>query len=344
MMSMRPSVPLDGIRIVDFTRYLPGPYATLRLGELGAQVIHVEPPGGDPARHLGEKVGGLGVVYAAHRRGKQSVMLDLKQHDDREKAWEMVKEADVVIESFRPGVANDLGIGYNRLKEIKPDLIYCSMSGYGQNTELSTHGGHDLNYLAYSGILSLHRDPSGQPVHPQVQWADLVGGMAASEAIVAGLVQRLRTGQGSHIDLSLTDTMVGLLTHAILYQSALSLPQGSPLLNGTLVCYAIYPTADHQFVTMGALEGKFWSNFCEAVGHPEWIDEQFSATDHGNPVFLQVQALFASRTLKHWADFAKKIDCCMAPVLDLKAVLEATHFQAGRITEDGQVRTSTGGR
>lgn len=329
---------LDGIRVVDFTRLLPGPYATLRLADLGAEVIQVESaPEGDPARSMGEQVDGIGAVFQANHRAKQSVFLNLKLASDRQQAVDLALSADLVLEGFRPGVAERLGIGYQDLCKHKPDLVYCSLTGYGQTGPYQDHAGHDLNFLAQSGVLSLFRDNAGRPIQPLIQLADLVGGMVASETLLAALIRRGMTGEGAYLDVSITDALLGLLpTHAF-YQQALQMETGPEQLSGALICYHLYPTADGRTVTLAALEEKFWENFCEGVGRPEWRSAQYSAATDANPVYVQMKALFATRTMQEWDHFACAVDCCMRPVLRVSEAVSSDYAQArGVAVSDGR--------
>lgn len=342
---------LSGIRVLDFTTLLPGPYASLRLSELGATVIQVEPPAGDPARHIGPKRAGEGVVFAANHRGKQSVRLNLKSSEDCARALVLAAEADVVLEGFRPGVAEALGIGYDAVRSRNPGVIYCSLTGYGQYGPWSARAGHDINFLAASGVQSLLVDEAGRPVMPRLQLADLLGGIAAAEAILAALVQRARTGRGGRIDLSMTDVLMGLLpTHAALPDD----PEGTlgiPELSGRYVCYHIYRTADDRFVSLGALETKFWARFCRALGREAWVDAQFSHAVDENPVYKELCRLFEGRLLAEWKAFSLEVDCCLQPVLSPREAFCSAHAKARRLVaeESGsagaglRVFTSAGG-
>ncbi|GAX88441.1 CaiB/BaiF CoA transferase family protein [Effusibacillus lacus] len=332
---------LKGVRVVDFTRYLPGPFATLRLADMGAEVIKVEPPKtGDPSRFMSEQMGGTGLLFQANNRNKKSVTLDLKREAGRKLAFDLAAKADVVIEGFRPGVADALGIGYEALKQVRPDLIYCSLSGFGQTGPLRELGGHDLNYLALSGVLAQLKDLEGRPVQPSFQFADLIGGFAASEAILAALVKKSLTGEGSYLDIAMTDTLIGMMHTHVAYQLAMGYGHGVPILGGSLVCYRIYQTSDNRFVTLGALEKKFWENFCRAVGREEWIPAHFSRAADDNPVFAELRALFASRTLSAWSRFAIEVDCCMAPVLETAEMMDHPHVREKRLIPDQNTATA----
>ncbi|MFC4767828.1 CaiB/BaiF CoA transferase family protein [Effusibacillus consociatus] len=317
---------LNGIRVVDFSRYLPGPYATQRLADMGAEVIKVEPPKtGDPARSVGDHLNGTGLVYLANNRNKKSVSINLKEPAGREIAFQLASKADVVIEGFRPGVADALGIGYKSLKQIRPNLVYCSLTGYGQTGPLRNLGGHDLNYMALSGVLSQLRDQEGRPVQPGIQFADLIGGIAACEAILASLVKKQMTGEGSYLDISITDAMIGMMTGHVMIQQVTGKGSGVPQLGGSIISYFIYETKDNRFVSLGALEKKFWENFCRAVGREDWIADHFSPAAENNQTFLDIKALFKTRTFAEWSQFSLEVDCCMAPVLDTGEMIQHPH-------------------
>lgn len=307
---------LEGIRVIDFSFYLPGPYATLRLADMGAEVIKVEPPDGEPARHMGEKKDGTGLVFLANNRNKKSVTLNLKDGDGQEAARKLIKGADVVIESFRPGVTKRLGIDYETVKKDKPDIIYCSISGYGQSGEMSTLGSHDLNYMAVSGALAQMKNDAGEPVHPTNTFADLVGGIGANEAILSALLQRERKGEGCYLDLAIVDVMTLLMTNHLAYLDGAGEENGVPLLGGSVVSYQIYQTKDNRYMALAALEKKFWENFCKGIGREDLLRGQYAAAKDGDSVYEEMKALFRSRSMEEWTDFGLKTDCCLTPVLE----------------------------
>ncbi|BCJ86129.1 CaiB/BaiF CoA transferase family protein [Effusibacillus dendaii] len=317
---------LKGIVVADFSRYLPGPYATERLAEMGAQIIKVEPPkSGDPARLVGQQ-SGTGPVFLANNRSKKSITINLKHPSGQELAFRLASRADVVIEGFRPGVADVMGIGYEKVRQAKPDIVYCSLTGYGQTGPLKDLGGHDINYMSYSGVLSQLRDQAGRPIQPGIQFADLIGGITASEAICAALVKRQLTGEGSFLDISMTDAMIGLMANHVMIQHLTGIETGVPQLGGSIVSYCIYETKEGRFISLGALEVKFWENFCRAVGREEWIAAHFSAAADTNPIFVQVKETFRSKTFAEWSRFAEEVDCCMAPILTTSEMMK--HRQA----------------
>ncbi|NLP53115.1 CoA transferase [Bacillus sp. RO1] len=317
---------LEGVRILDFTNYLPGPYATQRLADLGAEVIKVEPLAGDPARHTGIKREGTGVVYLANNRGKMSVSVDLKKEEDREKILGLVEGCDVIIESFRPGVMSRFGLDYEPVKMRKLDIIYCSIRGYGNNGDWSQLGSHDINYMALSGLLAQLKDRSGRPIHPSITIADYFGSMAACEMVLALLWKKERSGLGGYHSISLTDVSTSLMgTHLFIHQEV-GEEQGITLLNGELISYGIYETKNGRFMALGALEYKFWQNFCEAVDREEWLGAHFSIRRNTNPVAQGMEELFASRTFEEWTTFSQQVDCCLTPVLEVGELSSYPYF------------------
>ncbi|TGE33634.1 CaiB/BaiF CoA-transferase family protein [Desulfosporosinus sp. Sb-LF] len=308
---------LKGLCVVDFSRYLPGPFASLRLADLGAEVIKVEPPlSGDPARQMGGELGGTGLLFLANNRDKKSVTINLKEKPGQELAFMLASKADVVIESFRPGVADALGIGYQALKKVRPDLIYCSLTGFGQSGLLSDLGSHDLNYMALSGVLVQMKDKQGRPVQPCLQFADMIGGIGASEAILAALVKRSLTHEGSYLDYAITDTLIGMTTLHSLIQKVTGTGYGISDITGGIIAYNIYETGDGRYLSLGALEKKFWVNFCRAVNQEDWIKDHFSPADMANATYIDLMKLFKSRTFAEWAEFGLKVDCCLMPILE----------------------------
>ncbi len=317
---------LEGIRIIDFSQYLPGPHATLRLSDIGAEVIKVESPQGDPSRpSASQKRDGL--VFLTQNRNKKSVVLDLKNTVDQQTALHLISEADIVVEGFRPGVVSRLGIAYEDVVKVKKDIIYCSISGYGQTGPMSEMGGHDINYLSLSGVLAQLKDQNGRPVQPSTTIADFVGGMAASEAILGAIVKKLRTGGGSYIDLSITDSLLSIMSNHIVIESVTGEENGISKLNNQYVCYSLYETRDGRYMSLGALEPKFWQNYCRALNKEKWLPEHFSLARQENPVFVEMKQVFASRTFEQWIEFSRQVDCCMAPVLETSELYTYPLFQ-----------------
>lgn len=299
---------LQGIRVLDVTYYVPGPYAGMRLAEMGADVVKVEPPTGDPASHMSG-----GHVHTANNIGKTIVHLDFKSAEGKQRMLELVKGADVLIETFRPGVMKKLGLDYEVLHKINPGLVYCSLSGYGQEGPLALLGSHDLNYLALSGALDQLSDALGKPVHPKNTFADYTGGLLASEKILAALLGRSRTGKGVHLDIALAEVMAEFQgNHDIYFREGLS-ENGVPEISGAILNYAIYETQDGRHITLGALEEKFWHHFCDFAGKPEW--KAWCGLAQGTSEHTEVAAYIKTKDWQDWYQLSLEIDCCLAPVL-----------------------------
>ncbi len=312
---------LTGFRVVDLSQYLPGPFAGQILADLGAEVVKVEPPGGDPMRAIGPPdPDGVSAYYRLVNAGKRVVRIDLKAEAGRAAFADLISRADVLLESYRPGMLARLGFDRPALTALNPRLVHCALSGYGQTGPYADKGGHDLNYLAWGGGLATSGSEA-RPVmsHPPV--ADHAGALQAVIAILAALLRRERDGQGAFLDVSLAEAVLawqgGQLTAAL---RGRPMTRGRDLLNGGAACYRIYETADGRFVTLGALEPKFWAAFCEAAGRPDWIARQAEALPQGD-LIGEVAALFESRPLAEWQAVFDGVDCCWQPVLEAEELL-----------------------
>ena len=324
--------PLSDVRVLDLTRLLPGGFCSLLLADFGADVVKVEDTGmGDyvrwaPPYYGSEEQQALGTrsaLYLALNRGKRSIRLDLKSDGGRGAFLRLAREYDVVLESFRPGVLDKLGCGYDALHEANPRLVYCAITGYGQTGPNTQRAGHDMNYLGLSGLLGLTGEPGGRPIQSAGQIADLGGGaLMAAFGVMAALRERERSGEGQLVDVSMTDgSLAWLAMVAAQYLCDGVVPQrGRGSLNGGIACYLPYEAAD-GWVTCGALEPKFWRNFCEGVGRPELIDKQFAAPDSEDGE--AIAALFKERTRDEWKAFNDEHDAMIEPVLDLDEALDS---------------------
>jgi crotonobetainyl-CoA:carnitine CoA-transferase CaiB-like acyl-CoA transferase len=317
---------LHGLRILDLTFYLPGPYATLFLADLGAEVIKIEnPAGGDPLRGLGPGGGDPAgsVFFRAMNRGKKSVTLDLKASEGQEVFFHLAAGADAVIEQFRPGVAARLGIDYEAVRKVNPRLAYVSLTGYGQDGPLSSVAGHDINYMARSGLLSLFQEGGRLPM-PPLQIADLNGGNLAAMALMAGMLSARLTGEGSYADISMTDGLFSLMSvTAANYLAGGQPPERANLfLAGAEPPYNIYQAADGRFLSIGALEPKFWANLCRVLA---------SADPEGKPAEVMAASreeaarVFASRPSVEWVALLEGLDVCVAPVLTVAEALDSDY-------------------
>jgi crotonobetainyl-CoA:carnitine CoA-transferase CaiB-like acyl-CoA transferase len=313
------SGPLEGIRIIDLCRLLPGAFATGLLGDMGAEVIKVEQPGvGDPMRTYQPRLGDTSAFTWVTDRGKRSVALNLRDPRGVEAVRRLVRGADAVVESFRPGVADRLGVGYDDLRELNPALVYCSISGYGADGPLVAEAGHDINYVGRAGLLSV-TGAGGRPALPGVTIADLAGGSLMGIAgLLAALVRAQRTGEGDHVDVAMTDGAFALqaLTLGAFFAEGRDPGMETELLNGGYPCYNLYECADGRYLTVGPLEEPFWRELCDAVERPDLLPTQFD----GQAIPLW-RDLFATRPRDDWlAAFAGR-DVCVGP---LNQVSEAT--------------------
>ncbi|MSP15690.1 MAG: CoA transferase [Myxococcales bacterium] len=313
--------PLAGIRVLDLTRLYPGPYLTLVLADLGADVAKVEDPRlGDYLRELPPARAGLSGRFLALNRDKRSLALDLKHPAGREVLLRMVERADVVVESFRPGVLDRLGVGWSTLSARNPRVILCSISGYGQTGPYRERAGHDLNYIALAGVLAMTGAAGGAPVLPGVQLADLAGGaMWGAVGILAALVGRQATGQGRHLDISMTEGALTLLAAELgsMAVGGAAPTRGAGTLNGGLACYGVYATADGKYLSVGGLEPKFWAAFNQAIGRKVDLSELILPPEGQARVRAEVQTILATRSRDAWMATFAKTDACCEPVLEL---------------------------
>ena len=326
--------PLAGIRVLDLTRLLPGPVATLHLADLGAEVIKIEDPQvGDYARTLGNGQGADSAYFRMINRNKLGLRLDLKKPEGVDVFKRLASAADVIVESFRPGVMDKLGVGYAVIAPLNPRIAYCSISGYGQDGPYKDLAGHDINYLGYAGVLDQIGCEGSNPAIPNFQIADLLGGaLTAAFGILAAVVEAQRSGKGRYIDVAMTDSVLAhtYFTMLRLNDSGHSVPRGSDLLAGGLPCYGAYRCADGRHMAVGALEGKFWKLCCEVLGCPEWVGRQWDAS-----LRAELATLFATRPRDDWAKLFAAVDCCVTPILTPEEALENEQIVArGMVLEE----------
>jgi len=313
--------PLKHLKVLDLSRLLPGPFATLLLADMGAEVLKIEAPqGGDYARWYPPLVGSFGAFFASINRNKRSLALELKTAKGVEVFLRLAKDADVVLESFRPGVVDRLGIGFEAVKAVNPRVVYCSISGYGQDGPLAERAGHDLNYLALSGLLHATGCKDGAPVIPGFQLADIAGGaLYAVTGILAALVAQDR--QATFLDISMTEGALSFALPALAMAAAgVSSARGEGMLTGGLPCYSIYETADGRHLGVGALEPKFWELFVATIGLPELKHDGASGGAQGARVRAKVAEVIGSRSLDEWTVVLEPVDACVEPVLDAEAI------------------------
>jgi crotonobetainyl-CoA:carnitine CoA-transferase CaiB-like acyl-CoA transferase len=323
--------PLDGIRILDLSRLLPGPYATMLLADLGAEVIKIETPGlGDYIRLIppfienpetGETIGS---AYLTVNRNKKSVALNFRNARGKEILFRLVRDADVVVESFRPGAVAKWGIGYDAARAINPHIIYCSLSGYGQSGPYRDRAGHDLNYIALAGLLAANGAADGAPIPPAVQVADLSGAMLAAIAILAAIVQRGKTGEGQYLDVSLFDGALSWASTIIGGTFAAGKPtaRGKMQLNGGMASYNVYETQDGKFISLGIIEPPFWLAFCKAVEREDLRERAYEFD-----AIPEVAAIIKTRTLDEWMALFKTLDACVEPVRDFSELFDDPHVR-----------------
>jgi alpha-methylacyl-CoA racemase len=318
--------PLSGLVVLDFTTLLPGPLASLMLAEAGAEVLKIERPGGEDARHFPPLIDGESAIFGMLNRGKKGLTLDLKSDADRARLKPLLGRADILLEQFRPGVMARLGLGYDDVRAINPRLIYCSISGYGQGGPRAGEAGHDINYIGNTGLLDLQPGPASAPVVPPMLAADIAGGsFPAVINILLALRARDQTGHGCHIDIAMSDAMftfgwaalaIGAATGKFPKPGEMWLVGGSPR-------YQLYPTKDGKLVACGALEPKFWVAFTKAIGLPE----QF-ADDLHDPKATRaaVAILIGARSADEWRPIFAAADCCTTIVVPLEQAMRDPHF------------------
>jgi crotonobetainyl-CoA:carnitine CoA-transferase CaiB-like acyl-CoA transferase len=331
---------LRGVRVVDLSRYLPGPLATLLLADLGADVIKVEPPAGEGLRALGLRLpDGRSAWHEAVNAGKRLATLGLREPADRATLRELIDEADVLLESFRPGVMRKLGLDLAELRARNPRLVCVSLSGYGQFGPLRDAAGHDNNYLGQAGLLASVGPAGDVPTLIEPPLADCLGSMFALSSVLGALLARERDGRGCAIDIALADVAMPLQVFGL---SELGLGTAAPrraerLLNGGWACYGIYRTKDGREMALGAIEEKFWSRFCRAAGQPDWIARQDDPLPQ-RALQQEVASFFAGLTLAELRRRFDGVDCCLSAVLTLEESVAST-YAASR----GVLRKAEGG-
>ena len=327
------TLPLQGVRVLDLSRLLPGPYCSQMLADFGADVVKLEDvERGDYLRDFppcGER---WSVLYDSVNRNKRSITIDLKQEAGKAVFRDLVRQYDVLIEGFRPGVMDKLGLGYESLREINPRLIYCAITGYGQDGPYKFQGGHDINYLSFAGITGLFGEQDGNPAMGDIQIADIGGGaLMAVIGILLALQARSVTGRGQFCDISMLDGVVSWLPFILAKFGAGEKPvRGTGLLGGSYACYQIYPTADGRYLSVGALEEKFWVGFCRLIGREEYIDRQMDLA--AQPEMIRsLQEMFRQKSQIDWLDFFAGQDLCLSPVNELAQVLEDPQIRHRRM-------------
>jgi alpha-methylacyl-CoA racemase len=328
---MRPK-PLNGIQILDLTRLLPGPLATLHLADMGADVIKIEDPGaGDYARNLGHKAKCNAWLFLLINRNKRALRLDLKQVVGQEVFLDLARRVDVIVESFRPGVVDKLGIGYEAVRALNPRIVYCAITGYGQSGPYRDRAGHDLNYCSYAGIIDQIGSAGGAPAIANFQIGDLLGGsLSAVMGILAALIDARQSGQGRYIDVAMTDCALAHGLFPLIAQLGLghTLPRGQDFLSGGLSCYGLYETADDRYMAVGALEQKFWALCCQTLDRPDLAKCHWTLGTDAEEVRAELAAIFRAQPQAHWIKLFEAVDCCVTPVLTLAEAMANEQFRA----------------
>jgi alpha-methylacyl-CoA racemase len=325
---------LVGIRVLDLSRLLPGPFLTMVLADMGADVVKVEDPRvGDYMRALPPAKGGISGRFLAVNRGKRSLALDLKTPAGRDAFLKMVDQADVIVESFRPGVMQKLGVDYATLAARNPKIIVCSISGYGQTGPYTHRAGHDLDYIALAGVLAMTGPREAAPQMPGVQIADLAGGaLWSATAILGALVGRHRTGKGAHLDISMTEGALALLAAELGNHDCGAHPtRGKEALNGGLACYGVYRAKDDRYLAVGALEPKFWIALNTAIGRPPNVGELVGNAQAQDKTRAEVAAIFATKTAAEWHAHLEQHDCCVEIIMELDELAAHPLHQAREV-------------
>ncbi len=321
-------LPLEGLTVLDFSTLLPGPLATLFLAEAGAEVIKVERPGGEDMRRFPPHLGQGSAPYAALNGGKKSLVADLKTEEGRAALRPLLEQADVLVEQFRPGVMDRLGLGYDAVRTINPRIVYCSISGYGQSGPRAQEAGHDINYQAVTGLLHLSPGTPQSPSVPAALVADIAGGsMPAVINILLALRQRDLTGEGSYLDVAMADAMFTFAWHALVEGFAGGGFPGSQenMLTGGSPRYALYATADDRLLAVGAIEQKFWDAFCEGIALPSPLRDDARKPEATRAA---VATIIRGRTAAEWKAILQPLDCCATVIASLQAAVADPHFQA----------------
>ena len=328
--AMRP-LPLTGLRVLDLTRLLPGPLASMHLADLGADVIKIEDTGaGDYARSAGA-VHGTVSYFELVNRNKRSLTLDLKQAAGVAAFRRLAATADVILEGFRPGVVDKLGIGYAAMTAINPRIAYCAITGYGQNGPYRDRAGHDLNYLGYCGLLDQIGTPGSAPAIPNFQIGDLLGGsLSALVGVLAAVIDARSSGRGRYVDVAMTDAVFAHTLFPLLAVLGLgqALPRGEDLLSGGMPSYGVYATSDGRHLAVSAMEPKFWQMLCAAIDRPDLAPLAFATGAEGQRIRRELEAVFAGRSFAEWSALFEKVDCCVTPVLRFEESMQNEHLLA----------------
>ena len=343
------TMPLEGIKVLDLSRLAPGPYCTMILGDLGADILKVEGPReGRLATVMA--IEERAIAYNALERNKRSIVLNLKLEPARKIFYQLAEKADVIVEGFRPGVVKRLGVDYDTIKEINPRLIYCSLTGYGQDGPYSNLVGHDVNYISIGGALGIMGIPGGAPTIPSNIVADFAGGGTnAAVGILAALIARDKTGKGQYVDIGMADGVVSLMSMPLSrYFETDEVPaRGNELLTGGEPFYSVYEAKDGKYVSIGCLEPWFYENLCRALGREDFISHQAAVGEKKDEIFSAFREIFRTKTRDEWFDYLSQWDICVGKVYTLdelsndpqlihrKMILELDHPELGKVKQPG---------
>lgn len=329
---------LEGVRVLDLTRLLPGAVCSLLLADMGADVIKVEEPGsGDYMRWYPPLVDGQSALFNALNRNKRSLTLNLKTEAAQELFKELARRADVVVEGNRPGVMDRLGVGWQVLSELNPRLVMCAITGYGQTGPLAQRAGHDINYMAIAGALSLNARQNEGPHPLAVQVADIGGGgQNAVIAILGALLEVARGAPGRFLDVSMTDGAFSWMASPLsqVHVEHVPIPRGGHRLTGRYACYGVYECADGRFFSVGALEPKFWRALCEAFDRPDLVDDQYAEGQPQERLRSELAAIFRGRSRSEWEERLSGLDVCCEPVLELEEVAAHPQISARKLVHE----------
>lgn len=333
---------LEGLRVIDLTQFLPGPYLTLALADHGADVVKIEPPGGEPGRRIGPREGDGSVFFRNLNRGKRSLTLDLKDPAQRDALLDACAEADVLVESFRPGVMQRLGLDYAAVRQRNPGIIYCSISAFGQTGSWRRRPAHDLAVVGEAGLLSMTLDERGAPVIPGIPISDVLAGLQGLAGVLMALLRRQRSGEGDYLDISMQDAMVGGMLNILgpaLAEGRQPVPSHERTTGGAAF-YRPYRTGDGRFLVLAGQEPKFVHALLEALGRPDLIEPCLRGPGpHQQPVMAFLESTFAGRSLDDWDHFLAPLDLCYGRVNTLPEALAHPS-----LLERGSVRLDARGR
>ena len=340
---MQETKPLQGITVIDFTRLLPGPLGTHFLSQLGARVIKIESPKRlDYTRFYDPKIGDSSVMFHTLNHSKEQLIVDYETEEGYQEVHDLIAAADVLIEQFRPGAMASFKLDYETVKQINPKIVYVSVTGYGQNGELHSKAGHDINYLATSGLLDLNRDEKGKPVIPGFQIADIAGGSyMLLSACTSGLLAQKLQQKPQYIDLSLLDAAIPINAIAHSMDQGGTSYKKQPILSGMMVNYNVYECLDEKWIALGALELKFWNDFCQMVEKPEWTAKNEMELVNGIFPKKELELLFKSKTRDEWALLSKDHDNCLSPILELEEVTHHEHIKGRNVFVETTINNTT---